>query len=608
MFRKLTMIVIVSFIAINAIFLTGVSLLSYKIFFQFTSNEISQTRLALLNENTEKISSFISTISDVGLYIAANRSVSDIFAEKPVSTYDAIQEQRSLTELSNHVSSLKNPIHSIEIYTDRFVGYPTISNSSVYPLEQIEKEPWMNVFEKMDSGWVPKHMSLHHNIEMISYIHRLNSPRGKSVGYVKVNVVANTFFEKMGVDDLYEAVNEPLVLLNAGGRIITQKSSPQYKGIIDEITEPLSSEPFSILVDSYYNVTNKHQILTYGNEMFLLLISKPNNDSWQMVQLIPVANLYAKTKQLGYIVLLLGFCGLLLSIPFAFWIGKRIMKPIGEIIQGMRHVEKGNFEVKIGPYYIEEYNLLSENFNHMTAKLLESHNRLNEEHHYRREAELKALQSQINPHFLYNTLDMIHWKAMDHQAKEISFMVNQLSRMLRIGLSGGQKFIPLRDELEHVKCYINIQNARLPNPIRFDLKIPASLKDFYIPKIIIQPFIENSIRHGYLEEEMPVQIKITACSSKEMENEMLEISIFDNGIGLPAEFSIYSGKGIGIKNVQERIWLYCGKQYGIKLVNQKEGGVKVHITLPIIKSEKERNEWDENETISKEREGKERLQ
>jgi two-component system, sensor histidine kinase YesM len=596
MIRKLTTIVVISFVTVNAIFLAIVSLVSYNIFFDFTSDEISRSRLALLNESTGRVSSFISSVKEVGTYIAADRSVRQIFSEEPASSYDAILEQRELTELSNELITLKDAIDSIEIYTDRYESYPQISGKVLHPLYTLEQESWMKMFDKMDNGWVPKHTSLTDKAEVISYVHRISDQKGTTAGYLKINVRADTFFTYMGVEDLVNNVNEPLILLNTGGRIIAQTTSPTYQGVIDDITVSLPSEPFNVLVDTYNERSDSHQLVKHDNQLYLLLISKPNYDHWRMVQLIPVADLYAKTKKLGLFVLFLGLCGLALSIPLAYWIGRKIIKPIGEIIQGMKKVEKGKFDVQVGPYYIEEYDVLSKNFNHMTSQLTESLEKLRKENQYRKEADIKVLQSQINPHFLYNTLDMIHWKAMDHQAEDISLMVNQLSKMLRIGLSGGQKFILLRDELEHVKCYINIQDARLSKNINYDLKVPASLKDLYVPKIILQPFIENSIRHGYPEEDdIPIDIKVLAKCMKSSDGEVLEIDIIDHGIGLPEDWNMNHLTGIGIKNIQERIWLYCGKEYGLALCNHPNGGVHVKMTLPVIRNQTELNIWMEKQ-------------
>ncbi|WP_160720699.1 sensor histidine kinase [Bacillus sp. USDA818B3_A] len=598
MIRKLTTILVISFVAVNAVFLAGVTLMANKVFFDFTSDEISQSKLELLNESTGKVSTFISSVKEVGTYIAADRTVREIFSENLTNSYDAVVEQRELTEICNAVMSLKSAIYSVEIYTDRYKNYPNLSTNVIYPLQTLEKEPWMKMFNKMDNGWVPKHVSLSNSNhdEVISYIHRITGPKGATAGYLKVNVLDDTFFKNMGVEDLVNGGNEPLMLLNTGGNIIAQNSATKYQNVIADITVSSLSEPFNMLIDSYKDKSDFHHIIKHNNDLYLLLISKPNYDQWRMVHLIPVASLYAKTKKLGMFVLFLGLCGLALSIPFAYWIGKKLMKPIGQLIQGMKYVEKGQFDIELGPYYIEEYDILSKNFNHMTSRLSESLDNLKQENHFRREAELKVLQSQINPHFLYNTLDMIHWKAMDHHAEDISLMVNQLSKMLRIGLSGGQKFIQLRDELEHVKCYTNIQIARLGKDIHFDIKVPASMKDFYVPKIILQPFIENSIRHGYPEVgQTPINIKVTGKCFKRNEEEVLEIEITDQGIGLSEDWDLNHLNGIGIKNIQDRIWSYCGKKYGVDVFNHLRGGVVAKIILPVIRNQTELTNWMESQ-------------
>ncbi|WP_100406495.1 sensor histidine kinase [Bacillus solitudinis] len=596
MFRKLTTIMVISFVMVNGLFLSGLSYVSYKYFFNFTSEEISETRLTLLNESAKKLSGFITSISEAGMYIAINQNVIQMFSDDPASTYDAIAEQRELTQLINGVTSLKTFIDSIEIFTDRYENYPRIPGKIVQPKDILEKEEWFNQsFGKMDNGWVPKHQSSFSNQETISYVHRIMNQRGETVGYIKVNVLARTFFEYMSDKDLLKETNEPLILLNTGRRVIAQTHTSESFSVLDELTTSISSEPYKMLTETYNDYSNYHGLIKHGNELFLVLISEPNYEQWSLVQLIPVDPLYEETRKIGLYIFFMGLCGLLLSIPIVYWVGKRFTVPISKLITGMRYVEKGRFDKKVGPYYIEEYDILANNFNRMTTELNETLNNLKKENGFRREAELRALQSQIMPHFLYNTLDMIRWKAMDHNAEDISLMVNQLSKMLRIGLSGGEKFILLRDELEHAKSYIEIQRARLKEDITYELKIPASLKDLYVPKIILQPFIENSMKHGYTTTEDKVRIIIFAKIVKETNNNWLEITISDFGGGLPEDWNLEKTKGIGIKNVQERIWMYCGYPYGLKLFNHAEGGTSARIVLPIIKEHEELNVWIEKQ-------------
>jgi two-component system sensor histidine kinase YesM len=593
---KLTTIIVASFVTVFALFILGLSLMSYKIFFDFTSQEISTARLALLNENTKKVSNFNTGISEAASYIAANRTLIETFSNPVESNYKAIEEQRALVDLLNVVASLKRGIHSIELYTDRYDQHPRISTGVIYQLDDIKQEDWYSLFEKMDNGWLPKHTSKLGHQPIVSYVHRLVNHRGSTVGYVKVNVLDDTFFSNLTDEDVDNPSDEFMIVLNSGGRIISQKFPEDSSKVIENITRPVASEPYRALAPEYDKLSNHHQVLINGNERYLLLISKPNYDRWRLVQLIPVDTLYAKTKELGWLVLMLGLGGLLLSVPLAYWVGKRIIKPILKIIQGMRHVEIGRFDVKIEPHYIEEYDILARNFNHMITELDQSLTQLKSENRARRDAELRTLQNQITPHFLYNTLDIIHWKALDHKAEDISQMVNQLSKMFRIGLSGGKTFITLRHELEHANCFVQIQSLRLNQTIDYDVRVPAGIKEYYVPKIVLQPFIENSMRHGYpFDFKERIHIQVSAQVVTQQKQAFLECLISDNGVGLPEGWQLSNTQGIGIKNVQERIWMYCGRAFAINVYNREEGGTSVCIRLPVIENESDLNIWLERE-------------
>ena len=166
-------------------------------------------------------------------------------------------------------------------------------------------------------------------------------------------------------------------------------------------------------------------------------------------------------------------------------------------------------------------------------------------------------------------------------------MVNSLSKMFRIGLSGGRHFIRLRDELEHAKCYIDIQRARMAHrEIRYEVNVPGSLKECFVPKIILQPFIENSMKHGYAERTgEPVSIAVHA--EWDEAGEQLLLRITDQGDGLPDGWSLEGTTGIGMRNVQERIWMYCGREYGITAKNREEGGTEIVVVLPVLRTQEE---------------------
>lgn len=583
MFKKLTTIIVISIVTVSAIFLISVSVLSYKIFFNFTSKEISEARLTSVNEGVKQISSFVTRVSDAGLYIVTNRGIIETFSEDSIDNYQAIVEQRDLTKLINEIASFQRGIDSIELYTDRYNDYPQVIDSKIFSLSEIEDEPWFERSRTMDSAWIPEHQSTISEVSVVSYFHRLVNQSGRTTGFIKINILPNTFFGYMSDVDLINDVEGSLLLLDSGGRVIDQTSNTDISEITGQILSFNNNGNFEILKYPYTKLSNHHELLEIDKNQYLFIVSKSTNENWRLVDLINIESLYGQMKKIGSTIIFIGIIFLLISIPISYWLVKKLMNPITRLIQAMKKVEKGDFETRVEPGFIEEYKVLGINFNQMTYQLGESLKELKRKNREKREAELAALQNQIVPHFLYNTLDMIHWRALDYDAEDISFMVNQLSKMFRIGLSGGKTFITLRAELEHAQCYIDLQSAHLHTDINYQVRVSPALKDAYLPKIIIQPFIENSIKHGYpYEFEGQINISIDV---KEIDSH-LEIIVTDNGVGFPDHWKMNDTNGIGIRNIQERIQMYFGEEYGLTLFNDDNFGAIVQIKLPLIKDQK----------------------
>ncbi len=585
MSRKVTTIIVISVVALFAVVLTLVSLVSYRIFFDFTSREISETRLALLNENTDKLSGISRNISDAGYYLAGNEKIIQIFSEPVLDAFDAITEQRELRDQLTIMKGLKPKIHSLGIYTDRYSNYSQFTDGTVDTIDKLAQQPWFSMFDEMDSGWVPWEEN---GRSMVSFVHRLVDYKGSKVGYVMINVTEDSFFSDLSAADHLDPSRDLLLIVDTGGRVLARTQVEGSQELIELLAYKNEEMPFYRLRDEYELLADHHELLVHDTDRYLLLISARNYDRWRLVQVIPIDPLYEETRRLGTLVLILGVAALLLSVPLVYWLGNRIiLRPIRKIIQGMKQVERGNFKVQVEPLYVEEFDHLANRFNHMAGELQRLIEQIERAHWERRDAEMKMLQTQIMPHFLYNTLDIIHWKAMDYHAEEISLMVNALSKMFRIGLSGGRHFIRLHDELEHVKCYIDIQRARMANrEIRYEVNVPGSLKECFVPKIILQPFIENSMKHGYANRpDEPVRISVDAALDEE--GGRLIIRIADQGEGLPEGWSLERTAGIGMRNVQERIWMYCGRAYGITARRRAEGGTEIVIELPVLRTQEE---------------------
>lgn len=211
------------------------------------------------------------------------------------------------------------------------------------------------------------------------------------------------------------------------------------------------------------------------------------------------------------------------------------------------------------------------------------------EHESKRKSEFDTLQSQINPHFLYNTLDIIVWMIENEKQSEAVKAVTALARFFRISLSKGKSIIPVRDELEHVRNYLMIQHMRYKNKFSYSIEAEEEVLGLASLKLILQPMVENAIYHGMEFMDGDGEIKIRAW--KEEEN--LYLSVEDNGLGMTEEqverlftdtghVPSRRGSGIGVKNVNERIHLYFGKNYGLSIESEPDEGTTVRIHLPAI--------------------------
>ena len=271
----------------------------------------------------------------------------------------------------------------------------------------------------------------------------------------------------------------------------------------------------------------------------------------------------------------------------SYYIPLSITRPIRHLSSITDQVAKGDLTVRSEEYAGGEVGVLSESLNTMIDKINELVSQITDEQIRLREAELELLQSQINPHFLYNTLDTIVWLAEGGQQKEVVQMVKSLSSFFRTSISRGDDVITLRNEAEHAKSYLEIQQFRYQDILEYEISLPEELLDYRIPKITIQPLIENALYHGIKNKRGKGKITVWArrCGDD------FEILVEDNGIGMdeerlaqvmdgirskrPSEKKIY-----GLYNVNERIRLKFGDDYGITLESTYREGTTTRILLP----------------------------
>lgn len=412
--------------------------------------------------------------------------------------------------------------------------------------------------------------------QMVTLYHRIASKKEKEeeLGICSISVSAKYFQDIMKNANI---TSEGLVyLMSENGRMITSSNS-------------------SIL----QKMQKKGILLNYGAELFMekkkegqkeYYITRQNVDgaSWQMILIIP-ENEYedqyrflwlSAALMLGSMIAVIVLMSYLLS---GYYVGR--LKKLNVEMTGL---ESGNLNANL-PITTEEDEIeeIYHNFNGMVQevqRLMQEHYQLGKEV---KMAEVRALQAQINPHFLYNTLDLINWISMDYGAEEIGTLTWNLARFYRLSLNHGKSLISIGEEVEHVEVYVNIENYHFDNAISLEVDVPEELKSYACLNIILQPFVENAIVHGIAEKPDIESCEIRICARREEQD--IVFSVQDDGPGVDVkemqketQQDIRTAQhGYGVRNINFRLKLCFGEKYGVTYL-ESEKGTHVEIKIPVM--------------------------
>jgi two-component system, sensor histidine kinase YesM len=328
---------------------------------------------------------------------------------------------------------------------------------------------------------------------------------------------------------------------------------------------------------------------TFEGEKRLVTVKTVGYTGWKIIAVTPTQAIVSNYSQYTTFVLLIALFGSFLLIFVNMLISSRIANPIKALEKSVKNIENGDLdESKItigGSYEVRHLGKTIRSMVCQTRKLMDD---VVTEQESKRRSELDALQSQINPHFLYNTLDSIVWMVENENYQGAVTMVTSLAKLFRISLGKGKNIVTVADEMEHVRNYLKIQNLRYKNKFHFEIDAEPEALGCATIKLIVQPLVENAIYHGLESMDSDGEIRIKAY----IVGEDLYVDVIDNGLGMPQEQADAllleetvtvrgKGSGIGLKNIQERIQLYFGEKYGLALYSEPDEGMTAQIHLPV---------------------------
>ena len=415
--------------------------------------------------------------------------------------------------------------------------------------------------------------------EVISLSREVQSyENGTFRGVILINLNMNKITEIC--DSFQEKQENFICIINDKGELVYEQQNGRERFAFDE------KENRQELNTALGKTKESCFRLNYRGEKYLVTRTDMKTTGWTLVSMVPYKSVMAETMAISGVMILAVAITLIVTLLLLNRILTGVVKPLKKLEKYMVQVNPDNMDQRMEILTDDEIGHLSMKFNQMMDRIRNLKEQVIKEQEDKRKYELQALQAQINPHFLYNTLDSIIWMAETNDSNIVA-MTEALAKLFRISLNKGNEEISLERELEHVKNYLIIQSMRYADKFTYEISAEPGVERCRTIKLILQPIVENCIYHGIKKKRGTGKITIRAYRREQ--NLIIEVS--DDGCGMPEEIcrkilsdeiesENISGSGIGVKNVNERIQLRFGKKYGLSYSSEEGVGTTVTYVLP----------------------------
>jgi two-component system, sensor histidine kinase YesM len=550
------------------------SLIALQITFYMYDEKIYEESSNVLNLSSKNVENELKEIEQLSFIILAHSQIQEILTKlkADVPAYDRLQQQEVIRDVLNQFAYSERYIRSIQIIDTNGSEYargsvpittPLDKRSLIYELtlEGQGQLQWIMPDDHDDSLIAAREIRSYHNLSL------------ESLGTLVIRINLDMLVNDLAFDQYHEDVD---LVISSGKQIIHPKEHALFDSISAAADDPGKRIDYDMLD-------------LEGQTYF---ISKITSDytQWSYRQIIPFESIFRSINIMKSVILYVFMALFLAVILLGLRFAESITNPIEDLIARMKHAQLGSFK-KAEVEALEPSSLSADEVGQLyrSFRMMIQHiNELITENYTKqliiKETEFKALQAQINPHFLYNTLESINWLAKTNGQPEISKMVEALGRLLRYSVNLKEHMIHLREELEIVRSYIIIQNFRFEERLEFCLDIPDTLLQCQLPKLTLQPLVENAIHYALEPRVEPCKISVKAMICEEY----ISLIVEDNGPGMDEAFLAKlrqgliqtKGKGIGLNNIDERVKIAFGEAYGLSIESDPEWGTRVSVRIP----------------------------
>ncbi|AWB47040.1 sensor histidine kinase [Paenibacillus sp. CAA11] len=543
---------------------------SYFIFSGMNEEKTNSFYRVSLQDTDRKLEYALNEINAVSDLAIIQPSVQQLLKHPP---------ERVSSELAQSLNNLimAHPkITSFALFSNHKLLYGTGISASLYPVPQ--EAPWYSRSVNLQGRplWLGPGENGTYRTDSPVLIHtRLIKDYFslQTIGSIMITVKPDVLEQALwGTSTIADS---DILLLSREGTVVFDKSGDAAGNIIPaELWQQPNEQGY--------------QIARYRDEESMITVVPSAHEAWTLAAVTPLSTLHRESSAIRSIAILLILLTLLMGFVFERIFVRRVVRTIIISARGMKRVEQGQFtQLKPPTRWNDETKMLVDGFNQMSNQIRDLLHEVEREQKRKKEAEMNALVAQINPHFIYNSLESINSMAVLAGNREISRMVISLGKLLRISISENIEAIALSTELEHVKHYLNIQKTRFRDKFDYEISCPPELRTLMTLKLIVQPLVENALYHGI--EPMPESgfIRIEAMEV----GRDLVIEVADSGKGFnpeglerafhqPVKESKYKNSGVGLRNVYERIRIQYGSPYGILVCSAEGFGTVIRIRIP----------------------------
>lgn len=542
-------------------------------------NAVVYTR-TIVRQTNQNIDSYIDYMDNIATMVSGSRDTQTFLYNKDEATLQVSECRQRLVEQFRTILKSRNDIRNIGLIQKD--GNRLFNNGGQQK----------NAYLDLDTqAWYKNAITSNRSVLTSSHVQHVI--RGERPWVITVSRGVRNFTgsgNREGVvfiDLNYSAISELCDQNSIGSKgyvfLLDQDGNVVYHPQQQQLYNELQTENIDLVMN-----TDKETLMDgSGDNARIYTISRSEKTGWTVVGCTNVAELLKDSKKARSIYVLVAAILVVVALVLSNFIARNITRPLQQLRDSMARVQEGDFgaaEVEVTSR--NEVGSLTRSFNVMTSRIQELMKQNIYEQQQKRKSELKALQSQINPHFLYNTLDSIIWMAEGKKNEEVVVMTASLARLLRQSISNEEEQVPIGQEVEYARSYLTIQKMRYKDKLEFQIQVDAQIMGVPIIKLVLQPLIENAIYHGLKYKEGKGLLIVRGY--REGENAVIQIK--DNGAGMDEQTLShifekhkvnYRSNGVGVYNVQKRLQLYYGMDYGITYSSRQGEGTTASIVIPM---------------------------